>query len=188
MDKLGNLYDRLTPKERYALMVAAKARGDDSELIRLRRATKHTTLRVSDCYPVAHALTHVATAYIARQLDLLAQFFHLMGLGVECRLMDLPTGDSPNTESCLANQFVANADAWKQFCAGIGFDPDALLSGRIGIETVQRLDPVIRFSVCSHDEAVARRRAKNPDAAPITTAAELADGMREAFDAMAGKS
>jgi hypothetical protein len=50
-DGLGKFYDRLTPEERFRLVVEAEARGDEREFSRLvRSAPRHTYIEADPSY------------------------------------------------------------------------------------------------------------------------------------------
>jgi hypothetical protein len=77
---LARHYDRLTPEERFRLLLAAGARGDRAEQDRLVRAARTATYSTSDHAPFARAFEEVVTlTYIelveeaARYRDALAQ-------------------------------------------------------------------------------------------------------------------
>ena len=52
---LANHYSQLTPEERFRLMMAADARGDETELHRLRDTGTQITLSMPIQAPYAHA-------------------------------------------------------------------------------------------------------------------------------------
>jgi hypothetical protein len=53
-------YDRLTPEERFCLILAAGARGDNAEYDRLVNASSCITLTMADHAPHGHAFYQVA--------------------------------------------------------------------------------------------------------------------------------
>jgi len=57
---LAKHYERLTPKERFCLILAAGARGDEVEQQRLQHAGQRLTLSMPDYSPWAHAFNELA--------------------------------------------------------------------------------------------------------------------------------
>jgi hypothetical protein len=57
---LAKHYARLTPEERFRLILAAGARGDEAEQHRLQHAGQRLTLRMPDHSPWAHAFDELA--------------------------------------------------------------------------------------------------------------------------------
>src|SRR6516165_10141249 len=79
-DCLARLYDRLTPRERLALIVAATARGDEADRARLVASGPTSLFRVPDYYGLAEGLRSLAVLHVARMLDLAARYWHASGL------------------------------------------------------------------------------------------------------------
>jgi hypothetical protein len=83
---LARHYDRLTPEERFRLIVAAGARGDKAEQERLVRAGQRLTLSVQDHAPYAHAFNELAWLVFMELLEEAAHYVDLFaragGIGV----------------------------------------------------------------------------------------------------------
>jgi hypothetical protein len=62
-------YGRLTPEERFRLILAATGRGDEAERERLARTGERITLRMPNHYPYAHAFGEVATLVFVELLE-----------------------------------------------------------------------------------------------------------------------
>ena len=58
---LARHYDRLSPQERFALILAAGGRGDEAEQVRLVNAGGRISLTMSDHLPYAQAFDELAT-------------------------------------------------------------------------------------------------------------------------------
>jgi hypothetical protein len=76
-DVLARHYDRLTPEERFRLILAAGARGDEVERDRLVRAGRRITLSVQDHAPYAHAFEELARMLFLDLLEEAAQYVDL---------------------------------------------------------------------------------------------------------------
>src|SRR5262249_54167319 len=68
-------YDRLTPEERFRLILAAGARGDDAERDRLAKARGRITLSMQDYAPYAHAFDELALLVYIELLEEAARYF-----------------------------------------------------------------------------------------------------------------
>jgi hypothetical protein len=75
-------YDKLTPEERFRLILAAGARGDEGEQARLAAAGKRITLSMPDHAPYAHAFDELARTTFLDLLEVAAFYldtFHRLG-------------------------------------------------------------------------------------------------------------
>jgi hypothetical protein len=75
--RIARHYGSLTPEERFRLIVAAGARGDEVEQARLVRAGQRITLSVQDHAPYAHAFEELA---LMVYLELLEEATHYLEL------------------------------------------------------------------------------------------------------------
>src|SRR5262249_3778250 len=95
-------YDRLTPEERFRLILAASARGDAAERDRLAKAGGRITLSMQDYAPHAHAFTELALLTFIELLDEAARYDHAFGKVGECRA--LFGGDDPEEREADADE------------------------------------------------------------------------------------
>jgi len=72
-------YGSLTPEERYRLIVAAGARGDQAEQDRLANAGQRITLSMPDHSPYAHAFDELALLIFIELLEGAASYFEAFG-------------------------------------------------------------------------------------------------------------
>jgi hypothetical protein len=147
-------YDRLMPEERFRLMMAAGARGDDAEQERLKATGGRITLSIQDHMPFANAFDELARLIFMELLDMAAGYLDAL----ECANDDddLSQGeaddDSEEFGDTIAERDVADdvrdgsltgqrtfdiamatgyllkarADGWKRFCERLGVPPFAL--------------------------------------------------------------
>ena len=66
---LAKHYDKLTPEERFRLMMAAGTRGDEAEADRLARAAKRISISMPDHSPYAHAFQELILVTYIELLD-----------------------------------------------------------------------------------------------------------------------
>jgi hypothetical protein len=110
---------------------------------------------------------------VMRQLDLAAQFsqvgemynqhFWLQHGGDDSRVDRLGT----LARLLLTYRFLVNADAWR-LCGDLGIDPDALLVGYPGKESLKWTEEIARVVACTQEEAAVDARRRDPEAeAPV---------------------
>jgi len=74
MNAVARHYDRLTPEERFRLIVAAGARGDCAEADRLIGAGQRLTLQMGDYAPFCHAFNELSHLIFIELLDTAAAY------------------------------------------------------------------------------------------------------------------
>jgi hypothetical protein len=180
-DALGRLYNQLTPRERLPLLMAAHRRGDATEYQRLSDSVPKRTFQVADYYPLAKALDEAVYLHLLCLLDLAGAFWQCWGLCMVSAPLRAPEEEKKNqrrrrtlvgTQKCpgaaagginasrprslmryYASRFAAHVSGWKQFCADLPIDPEALLQFRIGWGLVTQTEKATRALVFSAEEA-----------------------------------
>jgi hypothetical protein len=76
---LAKHYDRLTPEERFRLILAAGARGDQAEQDRLAQAGSRITLSMRDHAPYAEAFDELALLVFIELLEEAARYWEALG-------------------------------------------------------------------------------------------------------------
>jgi hypothetical protein len=142
---LARHYALLTPEERFRLILAAGARGDEAEQARLVKAGGRITLSVQDHAPHAHAFRELAVQVFLDLLEEAARFadaFHHLrgegpGDGPDDEVEGAETEDAAGGDGwapweallhlALAAGFVlrTKAEGWKLFCARQSVPPFA---------------------------------------------------------------
>src|SRR5262245_50399752 len=77
---LARLYDRLTPRERLPLIMAASGRGDETERERLARSAPREEFRVPDYFGLADGIQMLALFHIIEVLKLTTLYWHASAL------------------------------------------------------------------------------------------------------------
>jgi hypothetical protein len=154
-------YERLTPEERFRLMLAAGARGDEAERARLIDSGERIFLSVSDYAPYAEAFYELALVVFIDLLEDAARYldaFHRTDDADFIEGADTQNGPEEDKEMeadpvpgkksawmrcldmALAAGFVlrAKADGWKLFCERLTVPPFALWEGLSGLDRLQR--------------------------------------------------
>jgi hypothetical protein len=177
---LDRFYDRLTPRERLPMIMAAHVRGDAAERNRLVSSAPTRTLQVPDYYPLAKALGQASHWHMLTLLDLAGHFWQWWGLWMTYARPQAPEEDvdkrhgrraragtrnrgSADAELIdeyrahgitryYASRFVAHVDGWKQFCAELHADPEVQLKFLIGWGFVAQTDTAARRLAFSAEE------------------------------------
>jgi hypothetical protein len=157
-------YDRLTPQERFRLIVAAGARGDEAEQTRLINSAERIRLSVLDYFPHAEAFDELALAVFIELLEDAARFLDAFHRADDADFIgqadsteqpnepdedsEAPAGAVPATQTawlrCLdiarAAGYVLQTKAagWKLFCTRLTIPPFARWQALPGFERLER--------------------------------------------------
>jgi hypothetical protein len=91
-------YGRLKPEERFRLILAAGARGDEAEQDRLAAAGQRLTLSMYDHEPFGHAFDEVALSTFLELLEAAADYLDALTWADEEEYLD-ETGKEPDGPS-----------------------------------------------------------------------------------------
>jgi len=131
---LAKHYARLTPEERFRLLSAASARGDDVEQQRLQHSARCLTLSMPDYSPWAHAFSELAKLVFFELLEEAAKYqdvFEYWSDTGEVRLFDL----------YLAYGFLlkTKTGGWKLFCDRLSIPAFAVWQSFQGFRRVRHV-------------------------------------------------
>ncbi len=121
---LQRQYDKLTARERLALLLAADARGDEREHRALLDAAPTALYRLPHHWQLFDTLQLLALSYLVNQLD------RAWAIGTLAHISDdvSPTSDRAwRAARIAAYVFCVQADAWRAFCGELEIDPNALI-------------------------------------------------------------
>jgi hypothetical protein len=180
-------YDRLTPEERFQLILAAGGRGDALEQGRVRRAGSRRQFAMQDHAPFALAFGEVSRNFYLELLEQAHRFADAINAagsreGTAAGAPSAADVDEAERRVWAASQALrALAGGWKLFCERLHVPPLALWRHLPGYT---RLEAVLRLAELSCEPEGAPHRKEQaaglPDACPasIETIAEEAE---EAF-------
>jgi hypothetical protein len=137
---LAKQYNQLTPRERFALLMAAAARGDEWERTQLLLCGPRKQHSVSDHYGVVVSFSWLSDFHFAELLNLAACYFEVCA--------DLRNGRKEIDEEAFEHMmflgyvFQTYLAGWKKFCADLHVDPEYLWQQRPGFSTIQRADQI----------------------------------------------
>lgn len=180
--RLARLYDRLTADERFALLLAAAARGDEAERDRLVDAAPRVAVRVPDTFPRSMAFREVMDQHRMERLSVAALLFraHAQAADAEGAVKERVT----NVARLMGYLVGVYRDGWAAFCDGLrvtaaGLEP--LLPGAVVLDMA---DGLAKYDGFTPDVAAAySRRLAGDRPAALKTAASAAAELRAAFDA-----
>jgi hypothetical protein len=121
-------YSRLTPEERFRLILAASGRGDQAERDRLIQTGRRITLSMPDHAPYAHAFDELADLTFIILLEDAATYHDAFDRCHEEELEESEEAEGPDPEDeiirdrdldlLLAFGYIlkANLEGWKLFC------------------------------------------------------------------------
>lgn len=197
-------YDRLTPEERFRLMLAASGRGDDAERDRLANAGARITLSMRDHAPYAHAFDELALLVYVELVDEAARYLDAFERADDGRdLCGIPEDEAEEAsegEGCdadgrppwrryldlaLAAGYVlrTKADGWQRFCQRLNVPPWLLWDGLPGCDRLQRALALTERAAFVPEGFVRWLNAVRPADAPELTAAPLTvDGIAAATE------
>lgn len=183
---LSKHYPELTPAERLALMLAAAARGDDVEHVRLAAAAPRVTVRVPDTFGRALALWELLQQQRMEVLSLAADYFHALGTA---EAMNEGNGLSDAGRRCLDGAlllgylFRVRVAGWGEFCKRHGLDSSALEPLLPGGSVIDRATAATEHDAFSAESALECLRRKEPATAVVPTAETMADQLQELHQA-----
>jgi len=136
-NKLAKGYDKLSPQERFSLIIAAESRGDEQERAALMDTAPKVGFRVVDYYGLADGFHKLALAHL---VDLLS----MGNLILWASYLD---GDEQTWDLVeeLAGAYLAHGEGWRLFCAENNLNPEALLpQGYFGLEVLPMIDKLAK--------------------------------------------
>lgn len=120
-------YEHLRPEERVALIMAACARGDEPDVLRLSNSTPREKVFRADTFPVSQALLEVTLQEHASQLALAVRFWQAQWAADDAE--DPKVGDRLlAVVRVYAYLVLTYAAGWARFAAGRSITPEGLAS------------------------------------------------------------
>ena len=174
LNGLSRLYDRLTPRERLPLILAASARGDEAELDRLVQSAPSKVFRVPDYFGQAEGVELAALLQQIELLDVAAAYWWVGGMLAEHEAWTDGEEDEISKRlravvRMFAYIFTTKLDGWRQFCAESKIDAEQLMNGLPGYDTVVRTEEATRDLAFSSEEAAAWMQEFGNEAAEVLT-------------------
>ena len=137
---LAKQYDKLTPRERFVLLMAAAAREDEWERTRLLSTAPRKSYSVSDHHGIAVSFCWLSDHHFMTVLDLAARYFEAFAQLHQSRKKD--DEEAFENMMLLGYIFQTYLTGWKKFCADLNIDPEYLWKLHPGFNTIQRADSI----------------------------------------------
>jgi hypothetical protein len=187
---LAKLYDRLTPTERLPLILAASARGDETERDRLAHSAPKEGFLLPDYYGQAQGMLYGSLRHLLELLDLAALYWQVNGLLEQEEALGKKADKAlrdrfDGLTRIFAYFFLLKIDGWRLFCAQYNYDPDFLWERLPGIETVKRTEEEARTMAFTRERATAWMRRRGKETVEAPTAEIEATALRRFVDSWA---
>jgi hypothetical protein len=180
---LAKHYGSLTPRERLPLIMAASARGDEQERLRLVTSAPKVAYRVPDYFGLAQALKELSDLHFMELLTLAANYFQALGLTDSAR--GAGAERALDTALLFGYLFKVQLAGWRQFCREYDLEPEICWSCLPGFGTVQRAERIAEEAAFTAEGVARHLQRSGGERAGVPTAEDVAAGLRVCFHARA---
>jgi hypothetical protein len=176
---IAKKYPFLSADERFSLLLAASARGDEVEVNRLAQSATPEMFKVSDLFGRSQAFVVVSMIHRLELLNLAAFFFKTTSIA------DSATGESASRchDSARLFGYLMNihAEAWLEFCQREQLASSIGTDGLPGEELLQKALEESRL--LGFSQQAAQDYAKRPEVSisQIKTMMDVADDLQETY-------
>jgi len=137
LNQVKKLYGNLAPAERFAAILAAALRGDETERLALVNSAPRRRYETGDYTPLAEAWERLAHLHAETQL------YFALCIHVLLRYPESMGEEAEDTLIQGACIYLANAEAWRQACQAHGLDPAGMLLDMPGCGTHDPEAPIM---------------------------------------------
>jgi hypothetical protein len=201
MNPLARHYDRLRPEERFRLILAAGARGDEAEQDRLVNAAPTKTFSTTDHAPFARAFDELATLVFIELVEEAARYHDFLAHAGEAEEeRDATAGAKPEDgdrrkrplwqrtrDLARAAGFVlrTKAEGWKRFCERLSVPPFAVCRLYPGLDRLQSALALADEGAFAPEGMVRWLNGIRPTGKPKVTEADVmtAEGIADSLEA-----
>jgi hypothetical protein len=179
--KLQKHYDKLTPRERLALILGAIERGDETERAALVDTAPHWTYRLPHHQNLYDVLQLLALSHLVNQLQRALTISTLAHVG--------ENDNMPYRGACIAAYvFCVQADTWRAFCDELGIGENAIIAEfKDALAALEFAEEIARAIAYTFDEAqAAMQRVIGSDADALITIERSLQELRGLFNKHAG--
>ena len=189
---LAKLYEYLTPMERLPLILAASAREDEAERDRLVRSVPKLGFRLLDFYGLAEGLTEASRFHLLELVDLTAGHWQARCLLAEWEALSHEGEPSPpewfyGIPAMIAYLMITKLDGWRRFCSEFNTDPELLMDGLPGYDTVKTAETAARNTAYTHDEVIDWMREGGKETVEVPTVESVAASLWVFVNSRAGR-
>ena len=137
-------YDKLTPTERFSLVFAAAARGDDRDRAALIESSPTKTWKVPITYGLRDAFEFLSNFHVNMQLGYSAALWYMLFSEDDEITMKFNGLSFNDAMILLQRRIITGREAWRAVCAAYGVDPDKMLEGHNFIEMIEITELTVR--------------------------------------------
>jgi hypothetical protein len=131
-------YDKLSAPERLALLLAATARGDEVERVRLLETAPRLALSVPHQFGLTESFLLLSQLQFMELLDVAGSYLAALAATGERRRRE--TEAAWEAVLLTGYQFNTYLAGWRQFCAGFHLEPLTMWGIWPGYPTIQRVE------------------------------------------------
>lgn len=136
-------YDKLTANERFSLVFAAAARGDDRDRAALIESSPTKTWKVPITYGLRDAFEFISNFHVNMQLGYAATFWYMLFIEDDMTVKFNGLGFN-DAMILLQRRIITGREAWRVVCAAYGVDPDKMLEDHNFIEMIETTELMVR--------------------------------------------
>lgn len=182
---LAKKYPLLSGDERFSLLLAASARGDEVEVSRLAESADRASYRVSNLFGRSLAYAIVGMIHRMEFLQLTAFFFKTTAIAEsETGKIEWKLTDAVRMFGYLVN---IHADAWMEFCSRENLAPSIGTDGLPGEELLQKALEECRLMGFSEQEAQEYAKRSGRSINHLKTMTDVADELQEIYKSWIAK-
>ena len=137
-------YDKLTPTERFSLVFAAAARGDDRDRAALIESSPTKTWKVPITYGLRDAFEFISNFHVNMQLGYAATFWYMLFIEDDDMTVNFNGLGFNDAMILLQRRIITGREAWRVVCAAYGVDPDKMLEDHNFIEMIETTELMVR--------------------------------------------
>jgi hypothetical protein len=183
---LAKLYDRLSPRERLPLILAASLRGDEPEKERLARTAPRALYRLPDYHGLSEGLLLTAMLHVVQTLSLGVWFWRASTALAEAgfdkskrgRGQERRRGDALRLAGYL---ITVEVDGWALFCERLRIEPNGLLRDLPDWGQLKAIEGEARPVAFTAGEAAAWAQVKGTEQTRLKTVESVAADFEQAL-------
>lgn len=137
-------YDKLTANERFSLVFAAAARGDDRDRAALIESSPTKTWKVPITYGLRDAFEFISNFHVNMQLGYAATFWYMLFIEDDDMTVNFNGLGFNDAMILLQRRIITGREAWRVVCAAYGVDPDKMLEDHNFIEMIETTELMVR--------------------------------------------
>jgi hypothetical protein len=136
MNAITKHYDKLTTRERFGLLVAAGARGDDTDRAALLASAPRKTWSIPTTNGFAEAFTFLSMFHIMTMQENSTLYNLLLDMDEDIKKINMGGHTWIGLLALLQARTLSRDEAWRVVCAEYGINPEDLTSDLPGAESV----------------------------------------------------